>query len=87
MGPREEDYSSSQMPLSQSLHSGAIMDKDLKFSLVVVDQDLKILSKAEESFLVGSVNEAERNHQVNSDDDDDSARRKEHVYESLMRNI
>ena len=52
-------------------------------SLVVVDQDLKILSKAEESFLVGSVNEAERNHRVNSDD---SASRKYPVYESLMRN-
>ena len=55
MGPREKDDSS-------SFQSGAIMDKDLKISLVVVDQDLKILSKAEESFLVGSVNEAKRNH-------------------------
>ena len=54
-------------------------------SLVVVDQELKVLSKAEESYLVGSVNEAERNHRVNSDDDD-SARRKEPVCESLMRN-
>ena len=80
MGPREEDDSS-------SFQSEAIMDKDFKISLVVVDQDLKILSKAEESFLVGSVNEAERNHRVNSDDDDDSARRKEPIYESLMRNI
>ena len=35
------------------------MDKDLKISLVVVDQDLKFLSKSEESCLVGLVNEAE----------------------------
>ena len=52
-------------------------------SLVVVDQELKVLSKAEENFLVGSMNEAERNHRVNSDD---SASRKEPVCESLMRN-
>ena len=53
--------------------------------MVVVDQELKVLSKAEESYLVGSVDEAERNHRVKSDDDD-SARRKEPVCESLMRN-
>ena len=35
------------------------MDKDLKISLVVVDQDLKFLSKSEESCLVGLVNEVE----------------------------
>ena len=33
-------------------------------SLVVVDQELKVLSKAEESYLVGSVDEAERNHRL-----------------------
>ena len=35
------------------------MDKDLKISLVVVDKDLKFLSKSEESCLVELVNEAE----------------------------
>ena len=47
------------MPLSQSFQTGAIMDTDLKISLVVVNQHLKILSKSEESLLDGSVNEAE----------------------------